>query len=75
MAVHHITADLVRSLLDYDAESGLLGDRRISRGRAGVGKIARNHKERRISLGVCQRRFRCCTSLDLVARSWRMADP
>lgn len=39
MATHHITADLVRSLLDYDAETGVLRWR-VSRGRASAGKIA-----------------------------------
>ena len=39
MGIHHITAELVRSLLDYDADTGVLR-RRISRGRTKAGAIA-----------------------------------
>jgi len=39
MGIHHITAELVRSLLDYDANTGVLRWR-ISRGRSKTGAIA-----------------------------------
>ena len=39
MGIHHITAELVRSLLDYDADTGVLRWR-ISRGRRKVGAVA-----------------------------------